>query len=382
MQHEPLLRVERRAQRPAVPADLATLDGEADALGLRDLDRPQVVARGDGAGGVGAVRAGDRLDVELLELEHAALVDVHVRDQALDRMRVAVVARVRAQVGDSARDAPAALDLEPEAARGEHVDLHERDVVDAAPPQRLAPAGIGAHRLGGGLVVLGRDRRPRAGRRVLRDDRAGSDVAHELLHAVLAIDDDRERAARGSRAAVEPGQVLGLGRLLKADRDEARVLDARPREGGCPLELAGRERLERVCRCLLDHHATTIARARPSAGRASDRPAGAQLRVVAKELLVEIVELARTHDRRPRADALVVGAHVLAAELVAARDVGLPAGQHVEVEVGHREHLAKAPRPVRELALEVGAVRVHGGAAVRADLGERGILGIRSRPSA
>ena len=58
------------------------------------LERPQVVARGHRPGRIGAVGLQrNRLDVHLLELEHAALVDVHVGDQALDRVRVAVFAR-------------------------------------------------------------------------------------------------------------------------------------------------------------------------------------------------------------------------------------------------------------------------------------------------
>ena len=55
----------------------------------------------------------------------------------------------------------------------------------------------------------------------------------------------------------------------------------------------------------------------PPAGR-RDRPAGAQLGVVADETLVEVVQLARAHDGRTLADAPVVLAHALAAELVAA----------------------------------------------------------------
>ena len=247
VQDEALLRVDRGAQRPAVPADRVALDGEADALGLRDLDRPQVVARGDGTRGVGAVRVRNRLDVELLELEHAALVDVHVRDQALDRMRIAVVAGVRAQVGDGARDAPAALDGEAEAARGEHVDLHERDVVDTAPPQRLAPARVGAHRLGGGLVVLGRDRRARdrAGRAARRPSRRrGRRRARCTRRSRSTTIASARRAGRGPPSS--HARYSALDGSCEADRDEARVVEPAARERGRALELAGRERLERV----------------------------------------------------------------------------------------------------------------------------------------
>ena len=262
VQDEPFLRVDRRAQRPAMPADLVALDGEADALGLRDGERPQVVALRDDAGPVRAVRLGDRLDVRLLELEHAAFVDVHVGDQALDRMRVAVVALVPAEVRDRASDPATALHVEPEAARGEHVDLHEGDVLHAAAPHRLAPAGVGAHGLGGRLVVLGRDGRARAGHDAPGQHSAGVEVAHELLHAAVAVDRDRERAAHRPVTAGEPGEVVGLGRLVQPDGDEAGALEPRAHELGSALELARREWLERMCSHMLDRHAATIAAAR------------------------------------------------------------------------------------------------------------------------
>ena len=254
VEDEPLLRVKRGPERPAIPADLPALDGEADALGLRDLDGSKIVALRHRSGRVGAVGARDRLGVELLELQHAALVEVDIGDQALDRVGVAVVALVRAQVGDGSRYPPPLLDRKIEPARGEHVDLHERDVVDATPPQRGAPARVGAHRLCCLRVVLGRDGRARACRLMLRDDRFRLQVAHQLVHAVVAIDDDRERAATRLGPALEPGQVLALGRLLEADGNEASPLDLRAGECGCALELAGRERLERMRDRMLGHH--------------------------------------------------------------------------------------------------------------------------------
>ena len=94
------------------------------------------------------------------------------------------------------------------------------------------------------------------------------------------------------------------------------------------------------------------------AGRCSvDRLARPQLGVIAEQPLVEVVELARAGDRGPRADALVVGGELFAAERVAVR-VALPALEHVEVDVGDRELVAEAPRPAGELALEVGAVGI------------------------
>ena len=93
---------------------------------------------------------------------------------------------------------------------------------------------------------------------------------------------------------------------------------------------------------------------------------GAQLRVIAEQPLVEVVELARAGDRRPRADPLVVGRELLAAERVAV-GVALPALEHVEVDVGDGELVAEAPRPAGELALEVGAVGIELLAALEPD---------------
>ena len=157
VQHEALLRIDGRAHRPAVPAHLVALDREAHAIRLGDRERPQVVAQRDDAGGEIAIGVRNRLDVQLLELEHAALVEVHVGDQALDRMGVAVLGLVPAQVRRRAGDPPPPLHLELEAARCEHVDLHERDIGDTATRQRLAPPGVGPHGVDGGLVILGRD---------------------------------------------------------------------------------------------------------------------------------------------------------------------------------------------------------------------------------
>ena len=274
VQDEALLRVDCRTQRPAMPLDLVALDGEAHAFRLRDAERPEVVARGNRPRRIRPVGLQrNRLDVHLLELEHAALVDVDVGDQALDRVCVAVVARVLQQVGDGARHPAAALDVETEAARGEDVDLDERDILHPAPSHGVAPAGVGPHRFGGRLVVLGRDGRAHARQGQLGRDGAAVEIAHELAHAVLAIDRDRKRAARRPRAAREPGVIGGLRRLLQTDRDEARAVQSPAHQVGGALELGRRKRLERMGSHMLNRHAATIAAARIAVRSAGPRAA-------------------------------------------------------------------------------------------------------------
>ena len=259
VQHEPLLRVDRDAQRPAVPADGVALHGEAHAVRLRDRNRAQIVTGRNRPGGVGPVGLGDRLDVALLELEHPAFVEVDVDDQALDRAGVAVVARLMAQVCDGTGDAPSALHLQSEPARREDLDLDERHVLHPAAAHRLAPARVGPYRLRRGLVVLERDRRAGAGQLASRDDGVRAEIAHELVQAMLGVDHDGECTAGRPRSTAPPCEVVRLGGLVQPHRDEAGLGLLPARELGGLLELGRRERLERMCGQGLDRHAATIA---------------------------------------------------------------------------------------------------------------------------
>ena len=99
VQHEALVRVEADAERPALPADVVAVDVEARAVGLHDLQRLEVVAhRPDVGGEVRTPVGGHRHHAEVDHLEHLARALVEERDHALDRLRVAVVGRLLAQV--------------------------------------------------------------------------------------------------------------------------------------------------------------------------------------------------------------------------------------------------------------------------------------------
>ena len=136
VEHQTLLRVDARTERPAVPGDARARDDEADPLGLADLERAQILARRHDARAVVAVGRGDRLVVDLLDGQHPPLVEVHEGDQALDRPRVAVVARLLAQVAERTGDAPPRLQRMIEGAgRADH-DVHLVQLGDAAPSER------------------------------------------------------------------------------------------------------------------------------------------------------------------------------------------------------------------------------------------------------
>src|SRR5262249_42729718 len=105
VEDEPLPRREADAQAPLLPADLVALDREARALGLRDLDRPEIVARGARARTVLAATGRDRDGAVVDDLEHLAAVEVDEPDDALDRPRVAVAVRVRADPRERAAEA-------------------------------------------------------------------------------------------------------------------------------------------------------------------------------------------------------------------------------------------------------------------------------------
>ena len=127
----------RHAQRPALPAHEVAVDREADAVGLGDLERAQVVAeRAVVLGVVAAGSGGEGDDAVVDELEHLAAGHVDDGEEPLDRPGVAVVARVLAVEEDAADDAAALLGRDAEAAGRPRVDLDLLEVGDAPRGQR------------------------------------------------------------------------------------------------------------------------------------------------------------------------------------------------------------------------------------------------------
>ncbi len=137
VQHEPLAVGEPDAERPVLPADLVSVDREAGAVRLHDVERRDLAVGTPGAGGVDAGLARHRDDPVVLDADDLERVQVEDRDEPGDGPGVAVVlgelavpdgAPAQAAVGEVLRD---------EAGDRLRVDPDERRVGDAAFRERL-----------------------------------------------------------------------------------------------------------------------------------------------------------------------------------------------------------------------------------------------------
>src|SRR5262249_59216107 len=99
-------RREAHPQAPFAPRHLVAVDDVARSLRLHDLDRLQIGSPALlEAGRVVAVEQWYRKDAGIVDPDHLAPVDVDDRRQALDRMGVLVVVRVRAEEHETLHDA-------------------------------------------------------------------------------------------------------------------------------------------------------------------------------------------------------------------------------------------------------------------------------------
>ncbi len=121
VQDQALARVEADPEPPVLPRHHVVVDLEAGTLGLGDLQWPQRGAGRPDVRGVVEVallrRHGQQLVVD--ELDDALLGEVDVRDDAVDRMRPAVVLRPVLQEGQHAQHAAALLAGDVEVAGGQ-----------------------------------------------------------------------------------------------------------------------------------------------------------------------------------------------------------------------------------------------------------------------
>ena len=183
VQHQALVGIEADTERPPLPAHEVPVDVEARAVGLRDLDRLQVVAhRSDIGREVRTPFRRHRDHAEVDHLEHLTGTLVEEGDHVLDRARVPVVGLRLALIGDAAADAAAFLVLDAERARGPRVDLHEVEVVDAPPPHRRLPLGVLLHRHDRLERLAEQQRRPHAVAHGPRADLTGGDRHDDLDH--------------------------------------------------------------------------------------------------------------------------------------------------------------------------------------------------------
>jgi hypothetical protein len=95
----------------------------------------------------------------VLEPQHLVRDEVDGDDDTLDRVRVAVVLLVVADVRHDAGEPAPLLPLDAEPARRPRVALHEVEVGDAARPQRVAPALVRLHDLDRARELLQQVRR-------------------------------------------------------------------------------------------------------------------------------------------------------------------------------------------------------------------------------
>ena len=214
---------------PALPREHAAVEREPRPLGLRDLERRDVVAqRGRGEHVVVAALGRDRDDAVVVDAQHLEPVEVDEHDHSVDRVRPFAVARLRLDERDAAPEPLPRLLGRPEMAGRPCVDLDRVEVGDAAAGHRRLELGMVAHELLG-LHQLRDDGhrlhvRPLApvpdGGRAERDD--GLDG---LLG--IAVEDDHLGRPRGRCAAGCPREDDVLGRLEQGDGDEARALAER-----------------------------------------------------------------------------------------------------------------------------------------------------------
>ncbi len=255
VQHEPLARREPDPEAPVLPGDPPAVDGEAGALGLDDVEGLQVSAERPLTGSVVvALGARDRHHRRLVhQVDHRALDEIHDRDDALDRVGVAVVGEGVAVVADRAHDPRAALEGPPEVPGGERVHLHARDVlfIEAPARDRRTPAGIALDDLLAAKELLEQHGRLAIGLTVVCDrpppkkPRVGQvDPGLEGL-AGLAVQ-QHEEGDPGRRDPVrvvaQDGRAVGL---LETDLGEAQRAGGGARRLGLPHDLAGQGELPR-----------------------------------------------------------------------------------------------------------------------------------------
>ncbi len=222
VQGDRLAGVEADHQRPVVPADGAAFHREADALGLLDVDRPQVVAGLlDELAIVVAVRLGDRRDAIVVDPDDLHLLDVDHRVEALDRVGIEIVVGARLDPAEGMAEVQALLALDPEIAGRPRVDADQLHVRDAALGAGLDEARVALDR---GLdleELLELDHRARLGQEALREHLLVGDRDHQAPDADIAGAEHVDARLAGDRIARREAAHHGLGGLVQLDRLEA-----------------------------------------------------------------------------------------------------------------------------------------------------------------
>jgi hypothetical protein len=233
VQGQPFAGVEPDPQPPSLPAHLVAVEGEARALGLGDLDRPE---RGPGrADGCRVVEVAlllrDRQQLLVDQVHHPALDEVDVGDQAVDRMGPGVVLVVMLQERQHPQHPPALLALDSERAGRQRARADQVEPGDAAADHGLPPAAVALDDLVHRDQVLEHDRRLALAGGVERhrgvDGAAGQRHHHVGRGAAGRVEQDRAHPPLHRLAGPER-QHLPLRRLLQPQVGEAGVLAHQP----------------------------------------------------------------------------------------------------------------------------------------------------------
>ena len=189
-----------------------------------------------------------------IRCDHAPIDEIHVGDQAVDRVRPRMVLLVVLHEGQHPQHAPALLAGDAERPGRQRAGADQVEVGDAAAGHGLPPAAVGLDDLVDRDQVLEHDRRlPMAGG-VEHDrgvDRSTGERGHDVGGAAGGrVEQDRPDTPVDRLAGPE-GEHLRLGRLLEPEVGEAGVLADQPTLGQHrpgQADLVGTEPLQRVGR--------------------------------------------------------------------------------------------------------------------------------------
>ena len=182
VQHQSLTLIEPDPERPTLPGDRVTVDREARTLRLGDLDRFQGGARGPTYAGSSKLPSSCGIGIRSMvdQFDDLPLGQVHVGDDAVDRMRPAMVFVAMSQERQHPQHPATGLAIDAERARRQRTRPHETHISDAAVGHRGDPARIGLDDLVDEHELLEEDRRMPVDQRIeLADAETGSRQRHQ-----------------------------------------------------------------------------------------------------------------------------------------------------------------------------------------------------------
>ncbi len=233
------------------PPQPAPLEREARALRQGDLDRPDVLAFAHHIRREAPRGSRDRDRAVVDDVQDLAGVEIDRHDEPLDGVGEDVVVGGVLEIGQRAGD-PAAGVLGIGCAGRPRVDLGVLEPLDAADPERLLPARIGAHHPLGERDDASAGRRMRARHLTCDDHAPGLEVDHELDERVIPARCARTWASRCSDGRSRRAMLAKRGRSPRIPcaraASAARVISSASRGsiGWDAAVRAGRDRMDSV----------------------------------------------------------------------------------------------------------------------------------------